>query len=175
VPLQFPVEPDVKRRPVFLRIGTDHAIWHGTPYRLMNGRSVELLSPDGYPMIILTKPDWLGRQCHKPRNSFPSPRGCAAWQTGTCRMTGFGSVRWSDAMNQLILIALPTLPVLVTGAGEEARISSSNFSAHIPTRTRGEPVSFIGEPGNVHRYNIDPDKLAAFESMLTHGFANQQI
>ena len=72
MPLQFPVEPDVKRRPVFLRIGTDHAIWHGTPYRLMNGRSVELLSPDGCLMIILTKPDWLGRQCHKPRNSFPS-------------------------------------------------------------------------------------------------------
>ena len=81
-------------------------------------------------------------------------------------MTGFGSVRWSDAMNQLILIALPTLPVLVTGAGEQARIASSNFSR--PTSQPAHAASLYHSLENqvmftcCIRYNIDPDKLAAF-------------
>ena len=80
-------------------------------------------------------------------------------------MTGFGSVRWSDAMNQLILIALPTLPVLVTGAGEQARIASSNFSR--PTSQPAHAASLYHSLENqvmftcCIRYNIDPDKLVA--------------
>ena len=80
-------------------------------------------------------------------------------------MTGFGSVRWSDAMNQLILIALPTLPVLVTGAGEQARIASSNFSR--PTSQPAHAASLYHSLENqvmftcCIRYNIDPNKLAA--------------